>query len=458
MVKRGKALLIAIPLFLIRVGPAADGVVHQSAAAIVPFPSESDEFVGPFPSWRNVQTSYGAVADGSADDTAAIQRGLDEVGRPGRSPVLFFPRGTYRVTRTLVLTSNINISIVGVGNGGGAGNCHVYNSVFRESTVSDLYMGNTGGFSARGNYSAHSKAFFASVGGTNNPATIDIQHNVVVDPIDAMAIRLGNQGPGLIVDNVIRSAPGATGPVVYWTSFLDADVASVGNTFTVARPIENNGRLRNIGDRVVARGAVSAAEPALPATLPNLKRSIFEVPSGADANRIQQAINAAALQNGYRPVVHIPDGSYSISQTLTIPATDVQLVGDGYGTILRWTGIGSGPVIRLSGPSKVALRELQIDGAARADGLWIENIDQVGSRVYMDQAQLRAATQTNLFVNGLDNTYVQLEDVGYAYSPDAVSIKVVGGPLSSAGNSTAGRTNIYSGASRGNRISYEVSS
>ena len=580
MVKPGKALLIAIPLFLIRVGPAADGVVHQSAAAIVPFPSESDEFVGPFPSWRNVQTSYGAVADGSADDTAAIQRGLDEVGRPGRSPVLFFPRGTYRVTRTLVLTSNINISIVGadpdttriiwdgaaggtmfwvngvaysrftrltlngkrrasvaveqswdnahphfdtgneysdtyfvdvaygihggfkgygfaetsirrshfvrntkagvalgnfnaldiwvwystfdhcgvgVGNGGGAGNFHVYNSVFRESTVSDLYMGNTGGFSARGNYSAHSKAFFASVGGTNNPATIDIQHNVVVDPIDAMAIRLGNQGPGLIVDNVIRSAPGATGPVVYWTSFFDADVASVGNTFTVARPIANNGRLMNIGDRVVARSAISAAEPALPATLPNLKRSIFEVPSGADANRIQQAINAAALQNSRRPVVHIPDGSYSISRTLTIPATDVQLVGDGYGTILRWTGIGSGPVIRLNGPSKVALRELQIDGAARADGLWIENIDQVGSRVYMDQAQLRAATQTNLFVNGLDNTYVQLEDVGYAYSPDAVSIKVVGGPLSSAGNSTAGRTNIYSGASSGNRISYEVS-
>src|SRR5439155_7991836 len=162
----------------------------------------------------------------------------------------------------------------------------------------------------------------------------------------------------------------------------------------------------------VARTAISAAEPALPATLPNLRRSIFEVPSGADGNRIQQAIDAAALQNGRRPVVHIPDGSYSISQTLTIPATDVQLVGDGYGTILRWTGTRSGPVIKLSGPSKAALRELQIDGAARTDGLLVENVDQVGSRVYMDQVQLRTATQTNLFVNRLDNTYVKVEGVG----------------------------------------------
>jgi hypothetical protein len=580
MVRRGKTLLIAIPVLLVGGGPAAVGIVDRTASAFVSIPSESDEFVGPFPSWSNVKTSYGAVGDGRADDTAAIQRGLNELGSSGHLPVLLFPSGTYRITKTVVLGSNINISVVGedpatttivwdgaaggtifwingvaysrftrltlngkrrasvaveqswdhgrphfdtgneysdtsfvdveygihggfkgfgfaetsirrshflrntkagvalgnfnaldiwvwystfdhcgvgVGNGEGAGNFHVYNSVFRESTVSDLFMGNTGGFSARGNYSAHSKAFFASVGRTNNPATIDIQHNVVVDPIDAMAIRLGNQGPGLIVDNVIRSAPGATSPVVYWTSFIDADVASVGNTFTVARPIANKGRLMSIGDRVVARDAISATEPALPGTLPNVKRSIFEVPPGADVYRIQQAINAATRQNGSRPVVHIPDGSYSISQTLTIPATDVQVVGDGYGTILRWTGTGSGPVVRLNGPSKVALRELQIDGAARADGLLVENVDQLGSRVYMDQAQLRAAKQTNLFVDGLDNASVQLEDVGYAYSPDAVSIKVVGGPLSSAGKSTAGKTNIYSGASSGNRISYEVS-
>src|SRR5436190_16734220 len=76
-------------------------------------PSSSDEFVGPFPSWTNVKTAYGAVADGIADDTPAIQRGLDELGKPGHSPVLFFPRGMYRITKTLTLGESINISIVG---------------------------------------------------------------------------------------------------------------------------------------------------------------------------------------------------------------------------------------------------------------------------------------------------------------------------------------------------------
>src|SRR5207249_6418078 len=228
-----------------------------------------------------------------------IQRGLDELGKSDYSPVLFLPSGIYRITKTLVLTSNINVSIAGedpagttiVWDGGaggtmvwlngiaysrfvrltfdgkrrasvaveqswdmrqphfdtgneysddnfvdveygihggfmgggfaetsirrshflrntkagvalgsfnaldiwiwyslfedcatgvtnrtGAGNYHVYNSVFRRSTGSDLAMGNTGGFSARGNYSIGSKAFFTGTS-TNNPATIDLQGN-----------------------------------------------------------------------------------------------------------------------------------------------------------------------------------------------------------------------------------------------------------------------------------------
>ncbi len=588
MVKGFRLLLVAIPLL---VSAASLRDVHSSTTfqsgnvadanppAAVSIPAESDEFVGPFQSWSNLKKLYGAVGDGTADDTEAIQRALNELGKPGHSPVLWIPSGTYRITNTLMLISNINISIVGedpatttivwdghdddrmfwvngvaysrftrvtfngrhrasvaveqswdhvlpyfdTGNeysdmyfvdvaygihGGfkghgfaetsvrrshfvrntkagislgnfnaldlwvwystfdrcgvgmtnreGAGNFHVYNSIFRESTESDLLIGNTGGFSARGNYSIRSKAFFTS-GGTSNPATIAIQNNVAIDPTDSTAIRLGNQGPGLIVDNTIRSAPAATSPIVNWTSFIDADMASIGNTFTVARPIVNKGRLVNIGDRVIAPTEINAIEPALPGTLPNLNRIIFEVPPGADASRIQQAINAAAVKSGTRPVVHIPDGKYSISQTLTIPPGDIQLVGDGYGTILGWAGTGSGPVIKVIGPSKVTLRELQIDGAAKADGLLVENVDQIGARVYMDQAQLRAGKQTVLFVDGLDNTYVQLEDVGYAYSPDAVSIKVVGGPASGEGKDTAGRTNIYSGASAGNKISYDVS-
>jgi hypothetical protein len=234
-------------------------------------------------------------------------------------------------------------------------------------------------------------------------------------------------------------------------------VASVGNTFTVRDAIKNNGRLVSIDDRVVARDTLRSIEPSLSSALPNLKRPIFEVRAGAGTSEIQDAVLAAVRRNGHRPVVHIPHGTYLIAETLTLPVSDVQLVGDGYGTILRWAGAGAGPVLRVKGPSKATVREIQIDAAAKADGVVIDTVDQAGSRVYMDQAQLRAGRQTNLFVNRLDNTTVQLEDVGYAYSPDAVSIKVLGGPASAAGHDTPGKTNIFSGASAGHRISYDVS-
>src|SRR2546427_12605756 len=70
-------------------------------------PAQGDEFVGPFPSWTNVKTVYGAVADGTADDTAAIQQGLDELGKTGHSPVCFFPHRKYPISTTVRLRSSI---------------------------------------------------------------------------------------------------------------------------------------------------------------------------------------------------------------------------------------------------------------------------------------------------------------------------------------------------------------
>ncbi|MBV9124249.1 MAG: hypothetical protein JO112_12900 [Planctomycetes bacterium] len=54
------------------------------------------EFVGPFPSWKNVQTDYGVRGDGVADDTAAIQKGLDDLKNVANNDwcVLYFPAGS----------------------------------------------------------------------------------------------------------------------------------------------------------------------------------------------------------------------------------------------------------------------------------------------------------------------------------------------------------------------------
>lgn len=527
----------------------------------------TEEFVGPFPSWTNVKTAYGAIGDGTNDDTDALQRALKSLGTPGHSPVLYIPAGRYRLTRTLTLDHTIYVSIVGedpqtvtlvwdgppggtmlivngvaysrftrltydgrrrasvaveqswdnvspnfdtgneysdhafvdveygihggfrgygfaetsilrsrfvrnskagvalgnfnaldawiwhstfedcaigVTNEPGAGNFRVYDSTFRRSTVADLFMQNTGAFSVRGNFSINSKAFYVSGTPINHPATIEIQGNTILDPVDPVAIRLNNQGPGLLLDNVVRSRPGVPGPIVRWRTAIDADVATIGNTFTAVNAVTSNGRLIAIDDRVVRQSSITAAEPRRQTALPNPGRPIVEVAGGASAAAIQQAINSAARMNGRRPVVHLPSGTYAIDRTLTIPASDVQLVGDGP-SILRWKGSGSGPVIRISGPSRVTLRELQIDGAKSADGVVVDGLDQDGARVYLEGVQTRAGVETNLFVDHLNRANVELTDFGHAYSAKGVSVKVLGGAAT-----------IFSGASSGNMLSYEV--
>jgi hypothetical protein len=67
----------------------------------------------PFPSWQdadtvNVKTAFGAKGDGKADDTEAIQNAIDHSGK------VFLPRGTYLISRPLVLKADTKL--FGIGN------------------------------------------------------------------------------------------------------------------------------------------------------------------------------------------------------------------------------------------------------------------------------------------------------------------------------------------------------
>ncbi len=76
-------------------------VAHLSAGAEVTF-VQTDEFNGPFPSWRDVKRDYGAKGDGVADDSDAINKALLELRKEDREfSVLYFPAGVYRVTKTV---------------------------------------------------------------------------------------------------------------------------------------------------------------------------------------------------------------------------------------------------------------------------------------------------------------------------------------------------------------------
>src|SRR3984885_2255834 len=65
-----------------------------------------EEAIGPFASWANVKRDYGAIGNGVADDTTAIQNALNDLGRIGKPQVLYLPPGTYKITATLNLTGS----------------------------------------------------------------------------------------------------------------------------------------------------------------------------------------------------------------------------------------------------------------------------------------------------------------------------------------------------------------
>lgn len=79
-------------------------MARRLIAQTVTFYETGEEFVGSFPSWKNVKTDYGAKGDGISDDTAAIQKALDELRNvQGNSwTTLYFPAGVYRIEKTLI--------------------------------------------------------------------------------------------------------------------------------------------------------------------------------------------------------------------------------------------------------------------------------------------------------------------------------------------------------------------
>jgi len=545
-------------------------LILAGVMSLSPLTGRADEFVGPLAGWGNVKTDFGAVGDGVTDDTAALQKALDDLrSEKRRYHVLYLPAGRYRITRTLELAraaheeskdvtfigedprntmivwdgqengvmflynawyarvgrmtldgrgraltairhgpafttynefsdmifrdvgfgieagmkdgiaetavwrcqflrcTKAGISIqnfnsldwfiwdcrfedcaLGVTDTFGAGNFHVYQSLFRRSTQADLSIGNTCYFSLRDNTSVGSQAFF-----TASPMSacgnLTIQGNTIIDCQDT-AIRMQDLGPLLLFDNMFA---GRKNPAVQVNP--KAGFVSIGNTFTAANAVEAKESSIRLDDRVVDYGAVRASISEPPGFLARKDRPVIELSETSTATDIRQALEKAGTMKGQRPVLHLPAGTYSIRETLVVPAgSDVQIVGDGCDTVLRWASQEKAPVLRLAGPARATLRELFIDAARTGAGLVVEKCDQAGSRVFMDQANISSAQEIGLLVDGLENADVDLYNMNHA--GNKLSVKVVGGLRAKGGREPGGRVVIFSGSSSNNELSYDV--
>ncbi len=153
----------------------------------------------------------------------------------------------------------------GVTNQPGAGNFHVYNSIFEDSTTADITIGNTGVFNFRNNYSIGSNHFIGPSIGTSNPANITVEGNTILDTTSPASIALGNLGPVVLVDNTVRSLASVTsGPVVQVANWNPSDLFSMGNTFTVL-DADLRQRTLPLGSRSGRRPNHGQSEPAHPA-------------------------------------------------------------------------------------------------------------------------------------------------------------------------------------------------
>ena len=82
--------------------------------SVVPAPGfyeSAKRFDGPFTSWVNVKTAFGAKGDGITDDTAAFKRAENLLMQS--SGILWIPSGTYVISSSLKMASTASFAIIG---------------------------------------------------------------------------------------------------------------------------------------------------------------------------------------------------------------------------------------------------------------------------------------------------------------------------------------------------------
>jgi hypothetical protein len=154
----------------------------------------------------------------------------------------------------------------------------------------------------------------------------------------------------------------------------------------------------------------------LPSAATNLNRHTVEVSVNANDTEIQSAIYSVTNWAGQGPVIHIPLGSHTLSQTVIVPGgLDVSLVGDGWRDQLTWGGsAGHGPMLRLQSPSKASLQQLSTTEYGKGDAVvYVEGANAVGSRVLLQDCQIEQSVSQNIWMDDCPNLLVEMDGDGH---------------------------------------------
>jgi hypothetical protein len=326
------------------------------------------------------------------------------------------------------------------------GNWHAWENLFVRSKTCDVSIENLMAFSVVNNTSIGSRRFLDFTGAHTWGSPTSITGNRVLDPTGEWGMMIGNFGPYLVVDNVLRLGDKTRGIRMTW-----GDQTFIGNSYSRADAVEERGRFRRIDEKTVSASTIPDTLPTLPATPPRHHRKIFDLPAAAYDSAIQEAIDQAAELSGQRPVVHLPKGAYNIARTLVIPkGCDLQLIGDGasdVATRMVWTGPADGVILRVEGPSKATLQDLQLQ-ARSSRALLIEAPDLDGGRIFADQLNTNGPTRplhgrtAALRITGFEKTSLQLRAL-QGNGNGGLWVDVIGSGQESDAGSTIG---IFTGA------------
>lgn len=149
--------------------------------------------------WNDLR-SFGAVGDGLADDTAAIQRAIDATGAAGGGTV-YFPAGTYKLTSTLVHRSDVTLLGAGWRSElrGSVDNMTILDLVdCTRSAVDSLRFTGTGTLGVAGRAAIH-----GTLGSSTGPTRCRIVRNLI-EGVGSCGIAMDNATKVLVEGNHIR--------------------------------------------------------------------------------------------------------------------------------------------------------------------------------------------------------------------------------------------------------------